>query len=81
MIRAGVSRIVRVDDEEIRAAIRTYHEDTHNLAEGAGAAALAALMQERELNADQRVAVVLSGANIDRAALAELLRDEAQVAA
>ena len=39
-----------------------------------GAAALAALMQESELNAGQRVAVVLSGANIDRAALAELLR-------
>ena len=81
MIRAGAARIVRVSDEEIRAAIRAYHEDTHNLAEGAGAAALAALMQERASNAGQRVAVVLSGANIDRAALAELLRDEAPVAA
>jgi threonine dehydratase len=81
MIHAGVARILRVDDGEIRAAIRAYHEDTHNLAEGAGAAALAALMQERELNACQRVAVVLSGANIDRAALAELLRDEAPIAA
>ncbi len=66
---------------EKNAEMRAYHEDTHNLAEGAGAAALAALMQERELNAGQRVAVVLSGANIDRAALAELLRDEAPVAA
>ncbi|MDF2074654.1 threonine dehydratase [Pseudomonas mendocina] len=81
MIRAGAARIVRVDDEEIRAAIRAYHEDTHNLAEGAGAAALAALMQERELNASQRVAVVLSGANIDRRVLVELLRDEAPAAA
>ncbi|MVW76760.1 threonine dehydratase [Pseudomonas xionganensis] len=81
IIRAGAARIVRVDDEEIRAAIRAYHEDTHNLAEGAGAAALAALMQEREHNAGQRVAVVLSGANIDRTALAELLRDEAPAAA
>jgi len=81
IIRAGAARIVRVDDEEIRGAIRAYHEDTHNLAEGAGAAALAALMQERESNAGQCVAVVLSGANIDRAALAELLRDEAPVAA
>ncbi|ERI52602.1 hypothetical protein N878_18460 [Pseudomonas sp. EGD-AK9] len=80
MIRAGAARIVRVDDEAIRAAIRVYHEDTHNLAEGAGAAALAALMQERECNAGQRVAVVLSGANIDRLALAELLRDEVAAA-
>ncbi len=80
IIRAGAARIVRVDDEAIRAAIRVYHEDTHNLAEGAGAAALAALMQERECNAGQRVAVVLSGANIDRLALAELLRDEVAAA-
>ena len=80
MLRAGAARIVRASDDEIRAAIRAYHEDTHNLAEGAGAAALAALMQERQRNAGQRVAVVLSGANIDRVALAELLRDEAPVA-
>ena len=80
MIRAGAARIVRVDDDEIRDAIRSYHEDTHNLAEGAGAAALAALMQERERNAGQRVAVVLSGANIDRAVLADLLCDEVAAA-
>ncbi|TBU90910.1 threonine dehydratase [Phytopseudomonas dryadis] len=73
IIRAGATRIVRVDDEEIRQAIRALHEDTHNLAEGAGAAALAALTQEREVNRGERVAVVLSGANIDRAALASIL--------
>ncbi|KIP89681.1 MULTISPECIES: threonine dehydratase [Pseudomonas] len=73
IIRAGAARIVRVDDDEIRQAIRILHEDTHNLAEGAGAAALAALIQEREINRGQRSAVVLSGANIDRAALASIL--------
>jgi len=73
IIRAGAARIVRVDDEEIRQAMRIYHEDTHNLAEGAGAAALAALIQEREINRGERAAVVLSGANVDRAALAAIL--------
>ncbi|MNC81510.1 hypothetical protein D3C75_1346630 [compost metagenome] len=47
-------------------AIRIYHEDTHNTAEGAGAAGLAALVQERERQRGRKVAVVLSGANIDR---------------
>ncbi|WP_286786524.1 MULTISPECIES: threonine dehydratase [Pseudomonas] len=74
IIRAGAARIVRVDDEEIRTAIRVLHEDTHNLAEGAGAAALAALMQEREINRGGRAAVILSGANIDRQMLAEIIR-------
>lgn len=74
IIRAGAARIVRVDDEEIRTAIRVLHEDTHNLAEGAGAAALAALMQEREINRGRRAAVILSGANIDRQMLAEIIR-------
>lgn len=73
IIRAGAARIVRVDDDEIRQAMRIYHEDTHNLAEGAGAAALAALIQEREINRGERAAVVLSGANVDRAALAAIL--------
>ncbi|MER0043578.1 threonine dehydratase [Pseudomonas sp. MGal98] len=73
IIRAGATRIVRVDDDEIRQAMRIFHEDTHNLAEGAGAAALAALIQEREINRCERAAVVLSGANVDRAALAAIL--------
>jgi threonine dehydratase len=74
IIRAGAARILRLDDEEIRTAIRVLHEDTHNLAEGAGAAALAALMQEREINRGGRAGVILSGANIDRQILAQILR-------
>lgn len=65
MIRRGVARIVTVSDDEVAAAVRAYWADTHNLAEGAGAAALAALMQERDAMRGHRVAVVLSGGNID----------------
>jgi threonine dehydratase len=76
-IRAGAARILRVTDAEVRAAIRAYHEDTHNLAEGAGAAPLAALLQERDQMAGRRVGLILCGANIDRAVLAEILASEA----
>jgi threonine dehydratase len=67
MIRRGAARIVTVTDEEVAAAIRAYWQDTHNLAEGAGAAPLAALIQERDRMAGRRVAVVLCGGNIDLA--------------
>ncbi|WP_454684796.1 threonine dehydratase [Ancylobacter moscoviensis] len=65
IIREGVSRIVTVPDHEVAEAIRVYWTDTHNLAEGAGAAALAALMREKDRAAGRRVGVVLSGGNID----------------
>lgn len=66
IILKGADRIVQVSDAEIGAAMRAYYEDTHQLAEGAGAAALAALLQERERMKGQRVGLVLSGGNIDR---------------
>jgi threonine dehydratase len=65
IIRRGAARIVTVTDDEVAAAIRAYWQDTHNLAEGAGAAPLAALMQERERMRGRRVAVILCGGNID----------------
>src|ERR1700723_58076 len=65
VIRKGASRIVQVTDDEIGAAIRAYWTDTHNLAEGAGAAALAALLREREAMKGKRVGLVVSGGNID----------------
>jgi threonine dehydratase len=61
----------------IRAAMRAYFTDTHNLAEGAGAAPLAALLQERERMAGRRVGLVLSGGNVDRRLFAEVLGEEA----
>jgi threonine dehydratase len=66
IIKAGVERIVRVSDDQIAAAIRALYEDTHNLAEGAGAAPLAALLSECATKAGRRVGVILCGANIDR---------------
>jgi len=73
VILKGAERIVQVSDGEIAGAMRAYYEDTHQLVEGAGAAALAALLQERERMAGKRVAVVLSGGNIDRELYLRLL--------
>lgn len=65
LIRKGASRIVQVTDDEVAQAIRAYWTDTHNLAEGAGAAALAAALQEKSKLAGKRVGLILSGGNID----------------
>jgi len=73
VIREGASRIVTVEDAEIEAAMRHLFSDTHNAAEGAGAAALAALLKERDRMAGRRVAVILSGANVDREAFARTM--------
>jgi threonine dehydratase len=66
VMRTGVERVIEVSDDEIAAAIRLVFMATHNCAEGAGAAALAALIKERSRMMMRRVAVVLSGQNIDR---------------
>lgn len=73
LIRGGAARILQLREEEIAEAIRICFTDTHNVAEGAGAAALAGLIRERGRYAGQRVAVVLSGGNIDSAVFAEVL--------
>ena len=65
MIRKGASRIVQVTDDEIAVAIRAYWTDTHNLAEGAGAAPFAAAMQEKAKLRGKRVGLILTGGNID----------------
>jgi threonine dehydratase len=65
IIRKGASRIVQVTDDEISAAIKIYWTDTHNLAEGAGAAGLAAALQEKPKIRGKRVGLILSGGNID----------------
>jgi threonine dehydratase len=73
IIRSGAARVVRLGEAEIAEAIRIYYRDTHNVAEGAGAAALAGLIRERDRYAGKRVAVICSGGNIDMAVLAEVL--------
>ena len=69
----GAERIVAVTDAEVADAIRVLFRATHNVAEGAGAAPLAALRQEREAMAGRRVAVILCGGNIDTERLATVL--------
>jgi threonine dehydratase len=64
-ILAGCERIVRVSDDEVRAAVSHFYSDTHNLVEGAGAAPLAALMKDHERKGS-RFALIASGGNIDR---------------
>jgi len=70
---AGAARIVAVNDKEIAEAMRVYYTDTHNLAEGAGAAALAALIQERAEMEGKKVGVILSGGNVDRSVYARVI--------
>ena len=72
----GAERIVAVSDDQIAEAIRILFADTHNAAEGAGAAPLAALMAERERMAGRRVAVMLCGGNIDSDWFARVLGGE-----
>jgi threonine dehydratase len=69
------ARIVRVTEEEMRQAMRIIFSDTHNVAEGAGAAPFAAALQERDRLAGKKVAVIQSGGNIDRAVFAEILAE------
>ncbi|BBK35777.1 serine/threonine dehydratase [Allostella sp. ATCC 35155] len=76
LIARGADRIVTVEDGEIAAAMRHYFTDTHNVAEGAGAAPLAALVKERDRMAGRRVALILSGGNVDRAMYAPILAAE-----
>lgn len=72
-IAAGAERIVTVEEDEIAAAMGHYLTDTHNLAEGAGAAPLAALLKEGEAMRGRKVALILTGGNVDRALLTRLL--------
>ncbi len=73
IIHKGAVRIVTVSDDEISAAMAAYFTDTHNLAEGAGAATLAARLQERDVMVGKKTAVVLSGGNVDKDLLVRVL--------
>jgi threonine dehydratase len=72
----GVSRFAQVSEDEMAEAMRIYFDDTHQVAEGAGAAPLAALWKDRQKMAGKRVAVVLSGGNIERTRFLRVLRGE-----
>jgi threonine dehydratase len=69
----NVARIVEVSDAEIVDAMRVYYQDTHNLAEGAAAAALAASICQASVLGGRRIGLVLTGANVDAAVFAKIL--------
>lgn len=73
VIWQGVDRIVEVTDIDVAEAIRTIFECTHNVSEGAGAAALAGALQEKSRNVGRKIAVTLSGGNIDKELFASVL--------
>ena len=77
-IQRHAARVVRVGEDEIRAAIRHLVSDSHQIAEGAGAASFAALLSERDRMQGKRVAVLLTGGNIDRDRLAGILAESNQ---
>src|SRR5215470_15502572 len=79
VIRSGADGIVEVSECELVEAIGIYFSDTHTLAEGAGAAPLAALIKERARMQGCRVGLVMSGQNIDRAVMREVLAGGAGV--
>ena len=74
IILRHVSKVVKVSESEIESAIHHYFDDTHQLIEGAGAATLAALLQEKSRMKDKQVAVIASGGNIDKDLFRQVLQ-------
>ena len=73
ILRQHLDRVVAVSDEEIAAAMRLLFTSTHNVAEGAGAAALAAAMQEQAAIAGQTVGLAITGGNVEATVFAQVL--------
>ena len=73
ILRQHLDRVVAVSDEEIATAMRLLFTSTHNAAEGAGAAALAAAMQEQAAIAGQTVGLAITGGNVDATVFAQVL--------
>ncbi len=72
----NVARIIEVSDAEIAEAMRALYQDTHNLAEGAGAAALAGALAEKSVNQGKRIGLVLTGGNVDADVFAKVIAGE-----
>ncbi|MHB1112182.1 MAG: threonine dehydratase [Acidovorax defluvii] len=73
IIAPHIDHIVQVSDDEVAAAMRAIFTDTHNVAEGAGAAAFAAALQEKDRLAGQTVGVALTGGNVDADIFSQVL--------
>lgn len=80
IITKGADRIVEVSEDDIADAMRLYYRATHNVAEGAGAAALAALMKEQARMKGRRAGLILSGGNIDSSKFAQVLQGRTPLA-
>lgn len=80
IICRGAADVVRVSEDQIAEAVRLVYEATHNVAEGAGAAPLAALLAGRDRWAGLKVAVIVSGGNIDRPLYGDILAGRTPVA-
>ena len=73
ILLAQADDVVAVSDAEIAHAMRVLFRDTHNVAEGAGAAGLAAAIQQQQRWQGRSVAVALSGGNVDSEVFARVL--------
>jgi threonine dehydratase len=73
MICRGAARIVQLAEDQIAGAVRHYFDDTHQVVEGAGAAPLAALLQERQRMENKEVVLIASGGNIERERFLQVL--------
>ena len=73
ILLAEADDVIAVTDDEVAQAMRVLFADTHNVAEGAGAAGLAGAMQQRERWLGQSVGVALSGGNVDSDVFARVL--------
>jgi threonine dehydratase len=71
----NVARVIEVSEPEIAAAMRAYYQDTHNLAEGAAAAALAGALNEKDRLDGQSFGVILTGGNVDRELYTRVLEE------
>lgn len=76
IVLKGAARVITVSEDQIASAIRHYYTDTHNLAEGAGAASLAALLKDTEAGKYKKAGVILCGGNIDMAVFEQILRGQ-----
>lgn len=79
-LRTGAARVVEVSEDAIAAAMRIYFDDTHQVVEGAGAAPLAAFLQESAQLAGKQVGLILSGGNIERARFLQVLSGQTPAA-
>jgi len=75
VIWQNVSRVVEVSDAEIASAMRAVYADTHNIAEGAAAAAVAGAFKEKHLLNGKPIGIILTGGNVDRDLYTRVLKE------